>query len=382
MDLRGLYLGWWPVVDFAVFAAIFVGVAHATVGRRLEGRGGELVSMGVGAMLAFGALGAEWAFGLNLASFGPLAAAVVFSVLAVVLVRLLVGVGLRTPTAMVVTALLLAMAMSAVSPAFGRAFPWLQGLFQLGALLGVLFLVVRGVFGTDGVRGGERLLALGGALEADRADGKEDPGGWARDEVQALKGQKRSVTGALRPITRQERKAARRVLSELRLARKVLDRSPLSREDHQAVASALSKIPPNRHELAELIAKIREMNSGLERFDRDLLAKTDVTPSVQSVREKSAAYRVSLGEKEKLELERRLGYLEGFVERYDRNASACAQKAGELLLAGEVAGARKWLDEAVRYEEEAVKMIERTRVLEKMIVRATRREIRVTKRAA
>lgn len=382
VDLRALYLGWWPVVDFAVFAAIFVGVAHATVGRRLEGRGGELVSIGVGAMLALGALGAEWAFGMNLASLGPLAAAVVFSVLAVVLVRLLAGLGLRTPTAVVVTAFLLAAAMSAISPAFGRAYPWLQGLVQLGALLGLLLLVVRGVFGTDGVRGGERLLAIGGALEANPAEQKEAPGGWARAEVQALKGQKRSVTGALRPITRQERKAARRVLSELRLARKVLDRSPLSPEDHKAVASALSKIPPSRHELAELIARIREMNSGLERFDRDLLTKTVGAPGVQSVKERSAAYRVGLGEKEKLELERRLGYLEGFVERYDRNAAACAQRAGELLLAGDVGGARKWLDEAVRYEEEAVKMIERTRVLEKMLVRATRREIRVTKRAA
>lgn len=382
VDLRGLYVGWWPVVDFAVFSAIFVGAAHATVGRRLEGKGGELVSIGVGSALALGAIGTEWALGLNLASFGPVAAAVVFSVLAIVLVRLFASLGLKTPTAVVAALVLLTLAMSAVSPAFGQAAPWLQGLLQIGVVLGVVLLVVRGIVGTDGVRGGERLLSIAGALDENGQEPKDSPGSWAREEVQALKGQKRSVTGALRPITRQERKAARRVLSELRLARKVLDRSPLSQEDQQAVASALSRIPPKRHELAELIGKIREMNSSLERFDREHLTRTSGPAGAGSVREKSAAYRVSLGEKEKLDLERRLGYLESFVERYDRNAAACAQRAGELLLSGDVAGGRKWLDEAVRFEEEAVKMIERTRVLEKMLLRATRREIRVTKRAA
>ena len=51
----------------SVFAAIFVGIAHATLGKKFGGKGGDLVTIGVGAMLALGAGG--WS-GLGLGNEG------------------------------------------------------------------------------------------------------------------------------------------------------------------------------------------------------------------------------------------------------------------------------------------------------------------------
>ena len=76
LDLKSLYLSWWPAVDFLLFFALFAGIAHATVGKRFEARGGQLVTLALGAVLAMGALGFEWAFDFNLTALAPVAALV------------------------------------------------------------------------------------------------------------------------------------------------------------------------------------------------------------------------------------------------------------------------------------------------------------------
>lgn len=382
LDLRVIYSSWWPVVDFAVFAAIFVGIAHATLGRRFEGRGGELLTIGVGAMLALGGLGAEWAYGFTLASLAPVAALVVFGLLAVTLVQLLVGLGCRFGTALALGLLCLAVAVSFVSPQFGSALGWVQAALQLLAIGGVLFLASHKVFGPDGVRGGEQLQKLTGRLKRTPSPEEDPTASWLRSQTGPLKAEKRSLAGALKPISRLEKKSAQRVLSELRLIRKVLARGPPSPDDRQVIAGALSRIPPARHELGDLLQRTREQTRRLWEFDNGVMRGATATATKGgSVREGSALYRVTLDERQKIEAERRLDYLSGFVQKYDANSGASIQRAAELLLAGDLAGAGKWLDEATRYEEEALKMIERTRTLERTLLRATCREVRQTKRA-
>ena len=382
LDLKSLYLNWWPAVDFVLFFALFAGIVHATVGKRFEARGGQLVTLALGSVLAMGALGFEWAFDLNLTALAPVAALVFLLLLAVSLFWLLKTLGLSAATSVVGTVVVLAFAVSAISPRFSGALSWLTALLQLGALLGGGYLVVAGMFGRGHARGGARLDAEAQAIGSGTTDQDTANRRWSSDEQQAMKEEKGSIADSLRPITKQAEKSADRIRSELQLVQKCLARGPPSEKDRHIMGAAIARIPPERTELANLLDQVTRLDQRLLSFDEKTLPALTARVGPMSPRQRGALYRLVLEERDKIGIEKKLEYVQNFVEKYDAQGVACTQQAANQLVRGDVETAKRWVDAAIGYEEQAIKMIERTRAVERMLQRLTKLELRQLRKAA
>jgi hypothetical protein len=99
-------------------------------------------------------------------------------------------------------------------------------------------------------------------------------------------------------------------------------------------------------------------------------------------RQRSALYRAVLEERDKIGIERKIEYIENYVEKYDAQAVACTQQAADQLVRGDLETSKRWLAGAISYGEQTVKMIERTRAVERMLQRLTRLELRQLRQAA
>ena len=382
VDLRAAYLNWWPVVDFALLLALFAGIVHATVGRRFEAKGGQLVTMALGGALALGGLGFEWAFGFNLSSLAPLAAALFLMVVAVSTFWLFRSAGLGKAAAVVCTVVLLAVAVSAISPQFTGPLSWVTGLLQLGGFLGISYLVVSTLFGRGKPAGSGAVAADAKAIDGRQTDRDVSTQRWSDQEHVAFADEKRSVARSLRPITKQAEKTSERVLSELRLVKKVLAGGQPQEKDRHLIAGALARIPPERLEVARLLDQVKRADQRLMSFDEKTLPSLTARASPMGPKERSALYRMVLEEREKIGIEKKIEYVEGFVEKYGAQAGSCIQQAADQLVRGDLTTATRWLDAAIAYEEQAMKMIERTRAVERMLQRLTRLQLRQLRDAA
>lgn len=380
LDLKQVYLQWWPFVDFVLFFALFAGIVHATVGRRFEGRGGQLVTMALGAALAVGALGFEWAYGINLTALAPAAAGVFLILLGVALFWLFRTLGMKAMTSVVSTIVALALVVSAISPQFSGALSWLGALLEVGAVIGMMVLVGH-VF--------HRQPAGGGRLETDaqqlRSGQSEDARAARQVSDQAQGGlgeEKRAIARSLRPITKSAEKSAERVLSELQLVRRVLERGAPSEKDRHVIAAALARIQPERTELARLLDQVKRLDQRLLSYDERTLPALTARAGPMTPRQRSALYRAVLEERDKIGIEKKIEYIESYVEKYDAQAVACTQQAADQLVRGDLETSKRWLVGAISYGEQSVKMIERTRAVERMLQRLTRLELRQLREAA
>jgi len=205
---------------------------------------------------------------------------------------------------------------------------------------------------------------------------------WSDQEHVAFADEKRSVARSLRPITKQAEKTSERVLSELRLVKKVLAGGQPQEKDRHLIAGALARIPPERLEVARLLDQVKRADQRLMSFDEKTLPSLTARAGPMGPKERSALYRMVLEEREKIGIEKKIEYVEGFVEKYGAQAGSCIQQAADQLVRGDLTTATRWLDAAIAYEEQAIKMIERTRAIERMLQRLTRLQLRQLRDAA
>jgi len=85
-----LYHFW---VDFFIFLCLFISVAKFTIGRRFGGREGKVLSVVVGLVLALSLSLLEYKVGFSIKSFGPIAAAFLILLMAIVIYNLIKAIG-------------------------------------------------------------------------------------------------------------------------------------------------------------------------------------------------------------------------------------------------------------------------------------------------
>jgi len=383
LDFGNAYQRWSSVIDFALFFTLFAGAAKATVGRRLEGRGGELVSLALGGMLALGAVGLEAMLGINLAALGPLASVVLLVLVGGSLVLLLRGLGVHTDTSIALSVVVVALGGTSISPRVPDSLGWAFSLLQLAALGGVGYLAWKLFGGKGGLHGSDgRLKELAKEIRAGKEEGAASEEKAENEEIrQDLKKERRAVSRILRPVARQEVKTSDRLVREMKLVQRALQHGSLDDSDRSLISAALARIPPRRHELRDMVTKLHDLDQRLIRFDAGLFTHLRERWDSMSPAQREAFKRTLLEERQKIGIEQRIDYIDRFVATYDANSGRCLEKAGELVVAGDIVGARNWVAAAIRYEEEAEKMAERVRAVARMLNRITKQEAREVGRA-
>jgi len=373
VDFTAFYAKSWAMVDFSLLLALFTGAATATIGKRLGGKGGQMVSVALGGVLAFGAIAFEAQAGINLSHLGGIAGILLLLTIGAVIFYLAQGFGLRAGSSIAASGLVLAFGLSAVPSGASGLLGWITPLAQVAGMLGGGFLLMR-VFSKKSEK--QSVRQVSSALRNDKV-------GASGHRLQGnLVEEKRTISQRLRPITKKERKTSQRILHELKLIAELLKHQPLSARDKKRLADGFSAIPPKRHDLLIMLERIRRIDSSLLNFDISKSVSLGQRVTKMSHEDRRLLKRLILEERRKVGIEKRIERIERFVKVYEMNAGRTVQRCAELLIQGNIEETRRWIHAAIRYEEEAAREIERVRAVERMLQRLTNLEIRQIRKVA
>jgi len=390
LDLPNVYAQHSALVDLVLYLMLFNGVAQAVLVKRLPGKGGRMVAaaIGTGLALSLSALGIVSDF--SLMALGPVAAVVLLGLVGLVIYQTLRRLHLSRAAAGSLVLVLAAMSVEAMAPAMSSTlsatFPILDLLVALGLLTllwtGFRFFLPKGTSGKMG--------AVADAVEGKDSERRasDEPGRPPKDQSETehlkkeLKRERPEVGRRLRGIVKRESKESRSILRELGIIKTTLEQGKHPAKDRHRIAEALRRIPPKRHRLHSLIQEVRELDRKLARFDLALLNELRVAYNKIPPGQRPLFKRLALEERKKIKSEQRIQYVEQFIAKYDANAGKSIQLGAERIAANDIPTALKWVNAAIRYEEEARRYIKRSQAIQSMLKRITRLELRQLKRAA
>lgn len=390
LDLPRAYAEHAVVIDFLLYLVLFNGVAQVAFTRRLEGKGGRLMAGAVGCALALAMTGLEAATGFTLASFGPLAAAILLLLVGIAIYRMLRQLGAAAGTAGALVLVLVALGLQAAAPrlatTLSTAFPFLD----VTVVVGLMVLAWKAVGHLAPRASSGRLSKL--AAEIAKPGPRRDPVPETA-EMHAVEGEaahlrdefrleKPEIGRHLKRITKKERKACKHVAKELALVRSLLERGRTGERDRRAIADALQRIPPARHELADRLQAVKLLDQRLARFDMAVLTELKTAWEKVPTSQRGLIRRLALEERAKIQSEQRITSFESSVATYDSESEGLLERAAAAVLNGRIPEAVSLLKLAEQREIEAQGKIDQILEVERELRRITRLELRQAKRAA
>ena len=97
---------------------------------------------------------------------------------------------------------------------------------------------------------------------------------------------------------------------------------PRRRKTGISIAAALARIQPERTWRARLLQQVKQLDQRLLSFDEKTLPALTARAGPMTPRQRSALYRAVLEERDKIGIERKIEYIESYVEKYDAQAVA------------------------------------------------------------
>jgi hypothetical protein len=390
IDIPKVYSQHAVLIDFLLYLVLFNGIAQVAFAKRLEGKGGRLVAGAVGTALALAMTGLEATAGFTLASFGAVAATFLLLLVGVMVYRTLRHLGAGAGTAGALALVLVGLGIQAAAPRLSdilsATFPFLS----LAVAVGLLFLAWKALRhlvpqGSSG-KLGELAARIGKA--GPRQKPRPEVAGNIRGEAEAehlrdeLRLERPEIGRHLKRITKQERKACKQVSKELSLIRSLLEKGRHEERDRKAIAEALQRIPPERHELRERVDAVKLLDQRLGRFDLGVLSELRSAWDRAPAGERTLLRRLALEERGKVQSEQRIAAVESYVATYDSESEGLLERAATAILNNAIPDAIMVLQSAERIEAEAQKRIEEILDVERELRRIMRLELRQAKRAA
>jgi hypothetical protein len=372
IDFSGLYTSYAVLIDLAVYLLVFIGLAQVTLGKRFQGSGGKAVIIGIGVCLAVSLAIAEQALGFSLRSFGPVAAGLFLAVLGVMIFQLVKHLGGSTEFSGSIAYINVMLLVVATVPGF---FGWINEtmpILNVGLLLGFLlagYLIISHAFRKKGMT-----EKFGPVLEKAREELKAMPA--------MLSESQRYQKTQIKPMTKKAYKESRNVLEELKKLVPVVQKYghlPDARDDLRV---QINQVLPQQLELSERLTQLQWLHKRILQADasaysartRNQLNKLDGAARAAMKQELSDEYR-------KLGIERQLSDIEGKMQPYQSEVRRCLEQASISIENGDPDSTVSLLQRAISCEDQSVSMIDSLRSLERQMLKHTKKEIRLEKRA-
>ena len=139
VDFSETYDSYTSIIDFFIYAILFIGLAQVTIGKRFESNGGKAMVVAVGLVLAIGLVISESVIGFNLRSFGPLAAAIFIFLVGLVIFLGIKAFGMEAVGAASITIVITYFSIRSITPGF---FDWMISNPNMAWLHSVLLIAV------------------------------------------------------------------------------------------------------------------------------------------------------------------------------------------------------------------------------------------------
>jgi len=269
LDFSEIYEWFSSVIDFVIFALIFVGLAQATLGRRFPGRAGRAVCIGVGFMLALGLVAVEQQLGFSLRSIGPVAATLLILLLGIMIYRMLHYAGLSRASSAAAAYIAIFLTMLGIAPEFFRwvsdEVPWLATALIILAILA--FVALAFSFAPNHLPGG----ASAQAVRRSATNGHGSP------NRNAISEEKRFIKHGPRPAAYEAAREAKETLRDLDAIEQAIRRGGNDPRQVPRIINAVRATAPKEEDLRRRIESLKRLNQRLMQEDALESQKNDLT---------------------------------------------------------------------------------------------------------
>ena len=375
LDISSFYNAYHYWIDFFIFLCLFVSVGKITLGRKFGGREGKVLSVVVGLVLALSLSLLEYKVGFSIKSFGPIAAAFLILLMAIVIFNLIKAIGAGNAGAgsfaFVITYFLIRATLpDLILTLEGNSwFAWLD----LGLMVAVLISIWK-IIGS--LWSGRDMKSFGRVLERSRGPENTNLQRNINDEKQEMSLVKRDLRG----ITKEGMKEGGNILDRLREMVRIIEEYGSTDKARQLIAEKLNQIAPKENFILKQVARLRDLSQRIEDFDiryfKEIRARWDKVPD----KEKDIVREEILLEKNKIITEKELKEMEASLIRNDNDFRYSLSAAVECLKSNQPQQARDWILKAIRCEEIATTILKKMKDIEDRLFKLTKREFKTLKK--
>jgi len=376
VDFSQTYDQYYSVIDFIVYAVMFVGISPATLGKRFEGKGGKAVVSAVGMVLAIGLTISERTLEFNLRSFGPLAAGLFIFFVGFMMYMGIKTAGMDAASSGSIALVITYFSIRAVAPGFfdwmagNKYMSWMHAVLLIAVLISA-YRVIRLILPGRNKHLGKEALKF--ANECTKGP-KE-----LFDQLHDEKREEEFIKTRLEKITESAVKNSGQIIEELQDLKKLIDEYGGTVRGRYLLARKVEIIAPEEHQTRRLFASIQEMAKKLSEFDHNNFIKLKDQYEKLSHDARKEIHDEFKAEWHKIGAEKELARHEKGLSEYDRNFAHALSMVVVALKADKIKDAHSWIDEAIKWEKRVQKSFKELEHLEKKLEAYTRREIKAEK---
>jgi len=359
LDVPGAYARYWGIIDFLIYALLFTGIAHVTVGKRFEGRGGRAITAAVALIFTVSLLLVERQMGFNIGSFGPLAGAIVVVMVGMTLytgIRQLGGGHMASGSIAFIATYF---SVRAVTP---QLFEWLATAapFVHAALVVALLVAIWRLVGAFWPSPAKvvKETAAKGIEEAKEAVREVFPTPKMEEEQEMIKAR-------LKPFTRRQKREHQAILADLKEMQAIVAEHRDSPYAVALIAKKLRNLRPKEHYIEARLAAVQALTKQLLKLDECVIARIKGEDPSKLTREKRRVIKkIWKDEKAKIKAETRLRAFEALATKFLAAFDRALDLAVASLKAGRPEECQKQLAEAIKTEIAAGRLLKRMERLE------------------
>lgn len=356
-------------IDFVVFLFLFTAVARYSLGRRLGGREGQLLSIVIGLSLALALSLTQRKLGFSLKSFGPLAAGLVIFLVGLAVFNLIRGLGLGRTGAGSLAFLVTYFLVRATTPNF---FSWLEtneqtAWIHLVLVIAVLVSVWR-VFRIVWPKRNGAPSAQSRSFDSPADREKFDL--IKQDQVE-LKLMDQGVEG----LTNQELADEQKILNELNWAIQIIDSHGHDPAKLWPLADRLASLENQTDHGMKQLARLKSLSRRIEKDDLRSFKQLAGRLKKMSPQERSQMKRQLALAKKKIISEEELVKLEDLIRSQAKSRSKLLKAAVFQLRQNGSEQARALLTKACDLEKGAVAALVEMKRKEEELLRTIKIEL-------
>ena len=374
LDISNFYDLYHYWVDFFIFLSLFVSVGKITLGRRFGGREGKVLSVVVGLVLALSLSLLEYRVGFSIKSFGPIAAAFLILLVAIVIFNLIKAIGAGNAGAgsfaFVITYFLIRATLpDLILTLEGNS--WFAGI-DLGLMVAVLICIGKIIGSIWSARG---VKSFGRVLERSRGLENTNLRRNINDERQEMSLVKRDLRG----ITKEGMREGGNIRDRLREMVRIVEEYGSTDKARRLIAEKLNQIAARENFILKQLARLQDLGQKIEDFDIRSFKELQARWNKVTDKEKDIVREEILLEKNKIVTEKELKEMEASLTRNDNDFRYSLSAAVECLKSNQPAQARDWILKAIRCEEIAMTSFQKIKDIENRLLKLTKREFRTFK---
>ncbi len=350
--LQDVYHQHASIIDFVIFLILFIGISRATIGKKFPGTPGRIMSVALGIILALSLSITQHRMNFNLASLGPFALVMLLAIAGIMLSQMLISLGIHNKISIAIAYIAIYASIRAFSPSFFdwlvRSIPFLAGIMSL-SLIAAMLVLLFAIFPKLNQRPGADISM------------NLSPGVYPK--MQKISSNVDSAERVSQGLVIDDEDVFKRFNKIRQYLLSLIENN----EGRTHLIDALRGVNLKKHDLYERFQRLQNIDKAIQKQDLEMLQKL-YTDLKRIPKERSSMLITALNStRERINLEKEIAAFENKIE-------SIMEKMGEIIRIccgaierGDVALARRSIDDAIQLEKSTKTMLSGIAKLERVL---------------